>query len=108
MYTVDCESKQVTIVDDDVSGLNHHCLNENKPISAAGIIIREGNKITLDNCSGHFLPDTNGLNSIERILRQKNLIEPYKFKNNPADICGSDDSKSETQENTYTLKPLKT
>ena len=105
MYTVDCQSGKVTIVDDDAE-LNHHCLNNNNPISAAGIIIRKGDKITLDNCSGHFLPDTNALNNIDRILVQKNLVEPNILKTNPADMCGDDDTPLETQENTYTLKPL--
>ena len=103
MYTVDCKTGKVTIVDEDVSGISHHCLNDNQPVSAAGMISRKGNKIIVDNCSGHFQPEAGGLNNIHRILVNKNLVKEDGFfiVDNPYDSCGSD-----AQENVYTLQPL--
>ena len=55
---------------------NHPCLIDDKPAQAAGIIIKNKNKITIDACSGHYFPSAQiSLGKVIQYLKNKGIID---------------------------------
>lgn len=55
---------------------NHPCLIDDKPAQAAGIIIKNKNKITIDACSGHYFPSAQiSLGKVFQYLKNKGIID---------------------------------
>ena len=88
MYVMECaQGGRITdgniwiFSDKTIPGLNksgnHPCLIDNKPVQAAGVIIKKKNKITIDACSGHYAPNwKSSLTNVNEYLQNKYIIDP--------------------------------
>ena len=87
MYAMECAEGGLTgdgniwiFPDEKIPGINksgnHPCLIDDKPAQAAGIIIKNKNKITIDACSGHYFPSAQiSLGNVIQYLKNKGIID---------------------------------
>jgi len=87
MYAMECAEGGLTgdgniwiFPDEKIPGINksgnHPCLIDDKPAQAAGIIIKNKNKITIDACSGHYFPSAQiSLGKVIQYLKNKGIID---------------------------------
>lgn len=98
MYVMECRNvvgrrPLIYILMDEDNG-NHPCVLLDQPAEAAGIIIKMGNAIKVDACSGHYLPrHDKTLPKVSQYLLDEGIIDTTKgsFRKEISEGCGDKD-----------------
>ena len=108
MYVMECRKQVgrrplIYILMDDDNG-NHPCVLFDQPAEAAGIIIKMGNAIKVDACSGHYLPKHDiTLPKVVQYLQEERIIDTTKgsFRSEISEGCGDKDINKDYEEMFY-------
>ena len=108
MYVMECRKQVgrrplIYILMDEDNG-NHPCVLFDQPAEAAGIIIKMGNAIKVDACSGHYLPKHDmTLPKVVQYLQEERIIDTTKgsFRKEISEGCGDKDINNDYEEIFY-------
>ena len=108
MYVMECRKQVgrrplIYILMDEDNG-NHPCVLFDQPAEAAGIIIKMGNAIKVDACSGHYLPKHEmTLPKVAQYLLDEGIIDTTKgsFRKEISEGCGDKDINKDYEEMFY-------
>ena len=93
----------IYILMDEDNG-NHPCVLFDQAAEAAGIIIKMGNAIKVDACSGHYLPKHDiTLPKVAQYLIEEGIIDTTKgsFRKEISEGCGDKDTNKDYEEMFY-------